>query len=189
MKFRMPNVRNFQRILDEFLTNFDENKARILSKFALITFARYCTSYFFAYREFMPPKHTTCNSLRAYNDMATNPENSNFDLSPVSPELSCSSSTVSASIAPGSSSGPGLSLESLTASIVKAICPLLDSGRLNDQTMISSPSATTSCSFPGPSLQVPLHNYQLLLAWVGICRFIALLIRSPRQQCHRSAFP
>ena len=68
------------------------------------------TSYLFAYREFMLPKRTTCNSLSAYFDMATDPENSNLDLSPVSPELSVlsSSSAGSANIAPGSSLGPGI---------------------------------------------------------------------------------
>ena len=34
-KFQMSNVRNFKR---KFSKNFDENKARISSKFALITF-------------------------------------------------------------------------------------------------------------------------------------------------------
>ena len=36
-------MRNFQRIFNEFSTNSDENKARISSKFALITFAQYCS--------------------------------------------------------------------------------------------------------------------------------------------------
>ena len=116
----------------------------------------------------MPPKRTNRNSLSAYFDMATDPENSNLDLSPVSPELSVSSSSSagSASIAPGSSSGPGLCLESLTASIVNAICPLLDSGCLNDQTAASSslaamPLASTSFFLLGPSLPVASSIAQL----------------------------
>ncbi|XP_068761324.1 caldesmon-like [Montipora capricornis] len=92
--------------------------------------------------------------------MANDPENSNLDLSPVSPELSVSSSSSAglAKIAPGSSSGPGLSLESIRL--------LLDSGSLNDQTAASSlpaamPLATTSFSLPGPSLQVASSIAQL----------------------------
>ena len=141
----------------------------------------------------MLPKRT---SLSAYFDMATNPENSNLDLSPISPELSVSSSSSagSASIAPGSSSGPGLSLESLTASIVNAICPPLDSGRLNDQTAVSSslaamPSTMTSFSLSGPSLPVASSIAQLP-ASPGAGRIywsLPLLISSLRQQCHRSA--
>ena len=48
MKFCISNVRNFQRIFDEFSTNFNENKAQISTKFALITFAHYyigCAMY------------------------------------------------------------------------------------------------------------------------------------------------
>ena len=37
----LVDVRNFQRKFGEFSTNFDEQKARISSKFALITFAQY----------------------------------------------------------------------------------------------------------------------------------------------------
>ena len=41
-KFQMSNVRNFKQKFAEFSRNFNENKAQISSKFALITFAQYC---------------------------------------------------------------------------------------------------------------------------------------------------
>ena len=110
----------------------------------------------------MPPKCTTRNSLSTYFDMASDPANSNSDLSPVSPELpaSTSSSAGLVNFVVSSSSASGLSLDSLTASIVNAIRPLLNSGRLSDQFAALSlpaaapPAATSSFCLPGPSLSV-----------------------------------
>ena len=114
---------------------------------------------FSALSGFMPPKRTTRNSLSTYFDMASDP---NSDLSPVSPGLPASSSSSAASVnfVVSSSSASGLSLDSLTASIVNAIRPLLSSGRPSDQSGALSlpaaapPAASSSFSLPGPSLSV-----------------------------------
>ena len=118
--------------------------------------------FFFALSEFMPPKRTTRNSLSTYFDMATDPANSNSDLSTVSPDLPASSSSSAGLVnfVVSSSSASGLSLDSLTASIVNAICPLLNSGCLSDQFAALSlpaaapPAATSSFCLLGLSLSV-----------------------------------
>ena len=129
----------------------------------LISFRRTAlTRVFFALGGFMPPKRTTRNSLSTYFDMASDPANSNSDISPVSPELPASSSSSACldNFVVSSSSASGLSLDSLTASIVNAIRPLLNSGRLSDQSAALSlpaaapPAATSRFCLPGPSLSV-----------------------------------
>ena len=109
---------------------------------------------------FMPPNRTTRNSLSTYFDMASDPANS--DLSPVSPGLPASSSSSAGlgNFVVSSSSASDLSLDSLTASIVNAIRPLLNSGRPSDQSAALSlpaaapPAASSSFRLPGPSLSV-----------------------------------
>ena len=129
----------------------------------LISFRRTALPHvFFALSGFMPPKRTTRNSLSTYFDMASDPANSNSDLSSISPELPASSSSSAGLVnfVVSSSSASGLSLDSLTASIINAICPLLNSGRLSDQSAALSlpaaapPAATSSFCLPGPSLSV-----------------------------------
>ena len=115
---------------------------------------------FSALSGFMPPKRTTRNSLSTYFDMASDPAKS--DLSPVSPGLPASSSSSAGLVnfVVSSSSASGLSLDSLTASIVNAIRPLLNSGRPSDQSAALSlpaaapPAASSSFCLPGPSLSV-----------------------------------
>ena len=94
--------------------------------------------------------------------MASDPANSNSDLSPVSPELPASSSSSAGLVnfVVSSSSASGLSLDSLTASTVNAIRPLLNSGCLSDQSAALSlpatapPVPTSSFCLPDPSLSV-----------------------------------
>ena len=118
---------------------------------------------FSALSGFMPPKRTTRNSLSTYFDMASDPANS--DLSPVSPGLPASSSSSAGLVnfVVTSSSASGLSLDSLTASIVNAIRPLLNSGCLSDQSAaLSLPAAAPSGGyiqflFAGPQLVSGLY--------------------------------
>ena len=129
--------------------------------------------------------------------MASDPANSNSDISPVSPELPASSSSSAGLVnfVVSSSSASGLSLNSLTASIVNANRPLLNSGRLSDQSAALSFPAAASPVFvcPAPACQWPLlvlaHNYQPLLAQVGQFGFRLLLIHLPCQQCRRLVCP
>ena len=166
----------------------------------LISFRRTALPRVFsALSGFMPPKRTTRNSLSTYFDMASDP--ANLDLSPVSPGLPASSSSSAGLVnfVVSSSSASGLSLDSLTASIVNAIRPLLNSGRPSDQSaVLSLPAAAPRRLHPvfvcrAPACQWPLlvlaHNYQPLLAQVGLFWFRLLLIHLPCQQCRRLVCP
>lgn len=92
-----------------------------------------------------------------------------------------------------SSSASGLSLDSLTASIVNAIRPLLNSGRLSDQSAALSlpaaapPAATSSFCLPGPSLSVTSTGPSTQLPASPMFRL--LLIHLPCQQCRRLVCP
>ena len=140
----------------------------------------------------MLPKRTTCNSLSAYFDMATDPENSNLDLSPVSPELSVlsSSSAGSANIAPGSSLGPGIIKKFHHQS--NSPTPWLRTPQWSDCSFILASGYAFGYGqffLAGPQFAGGLLNSQLLLAQVGIHWFLPLLICSPCLQWLCSACP
>ena len=89
----------------------------------------------------MPPRRTTRNSLNPFFDMAES-TNSTADV-PVSSALPAATppSENQANVLPSSSSSPALSVETLTTSILSAICPFLASAPGN-QSLVSSLPAT-----------------------------------------------
>ena len=110
--------------------------------FATLLVTAVLASYFLAvWACFMPPRRTTCNSLNSFFDMVES-ANSTADV-PVSSALPASipPSGDQANVLPSSSSSPALSVETLTASILSAIRPLLASASGN-QSLVSSLSAT-----------------------------------------------
>ena len=110
--------------------------------FATLLVTAVLVSYFLAFWAcFMPPRRTTRNSLNSFFDMAEL-ANSTADV-PVSSALPASipPSGDQANVLPSSASSPALSVETLTASILSAIRPLLASASGN-QSLVSSLPAT-----------------------------------------------
>ena len=100
--------------------------------------------FFLALGSFMSSKRTTRNSLNSYFEMAES-ANSFADV-PVSSALpaSTSPSGSQANVPHDSSTSPALSLETLTASIVGALCPLFTSAQANQlQSLVSSLPSTS----------------------------------------------
>ena len=93
---------------------------------------------------FMPPKLTTHNSLNSYFEMAES-ANSSTDV-PVSSAFpaSTSPSGSQANVPHDSSSSPALSVETLTASFVGALCPLFALAQANQlQSLVLSLPSTS----------------------------------------------
>lgn len=87
--------------------------------------------------------------------MASDLANTNMDIPPVTsaPLALSSASGLYSHVLPGSSFGPGLSVETLTASNVNAIRPLLTTVNVN-QSVVSSPPAASHTDTSNLSLSV-----------------------------------
>ena len=110
---------------------------------------------------FMPPKRTTRNSLNSFFEMAES-ANPSADV-PVSSALPASKSPSGsqANVPHDSSSSPALSVETLTASIVGALCPLFTSAQANQLQFLVSSLPSTSLT---DSSNLPLAVSSSLVA-------------------------